>query len=174
MPVAIRVRLILAAACMVAFAGCSSPPTDTPTRDGTNPGREERSVAAPSPPADPAPAADAPLATDRTRAAPPRSDPPSAEPGPGPAKIDYSCRVDADCAVKNVGNCCGMMPACVNRSSPTDPAAVQAECERKGLSSVCGYAEITACSCVSSRCTADQAPVGGWIDGGASKAGVTR
>lgn len=76
-------------------------------------------------------------------------------------RLDYSCRVDADCAVKNVGNCCGAMPACVNKDSPTDPAAVQAECARNGVSSVCGFAEIASCSCVASRCEAQStsAPV---------------
>ncbi|WP_425563110.1 hypothetical protein [Luteimonas vadosa] len=80
------------------------------------------------------------------------SDPMPAVEVPSPVAIDYSCRTDSDCTVKNVGNCCGMMPACVNKGSPTDPAAVQAECNKQGVASVCGFREISACSCVSNRC----------------------
>ena len=62
-------------------------------------------------------------APDAEVPAPPMSDPLPATPMPtGPARpavagvpdLDRSCRVDADCAVKNVGNCCGYLPACVN------------------------------------------------------------
>lgn len=70
------------------------------------------------------------------------------------AKLDKSCQSNADCAVKNVGNCCGAMPACVNKDSPTDPAAVQAECARSGRMSVCGFREISACQCSDGRCEA--------------------
>src|SRR3546814_5209920 len=41
--------------------------------------------------------------------------------------IEYGCKADSDCAVKNVGNCCGAMPACVHKDSPVDPAAVQSQ-----------------------------------------------
>ena len=34
--------------------------------------------------------------------------------------LDTSCRVDSDCAVKDVGNCCGTFPACVNVDSPAE------------------------------------------------------
>jgi len=66
--------------------------------------------------------------------------------------IDYSCRADADCAVKNVGNCCGAMPACVNKDSPVDPAAVQSQCAQEGRAGVCGFREIESCSCNAGRC----------------------
>ena len=68
--------------------------------------------------------------------------------------LDMSCRTDADCTVKNVGNCCGNFPACVNVNSPTDPKGVQDRCARQGMSSVCGYADISACSCVQGKCEA--------------------
>ena len=58
----------------------------------------------------------------------------------------------ADCAVKNVGNCCGYYPACVNRNSPTDPQGVQAQCAKKGMMSVCGFQEIASCTCQAGRC----------------------
>jgi hypothetical protein len=84
---------------------------------------------------------------------PPRmSDPLPPEVLPEPATLDRSCRTDADCTVKNVGNCCGYYPSCVNVNSPTDPAGVQAECAARGMSSVCGFPEVSGCQCVSGQC----------------------
>lgn len=74
------------------------------------------------------------------------------DPHTTPVQIDYSCRTDADCTVKNVGNCCGYYPACVNVDSPTDPEGVQRQCAKDGMVSVCGWAEISSCSCVQGRC----------------------
>lgn len=87
-----------------------------------------------------------------TRPAPPMSRPlPPNEVREAP-KLDSSCRTDADCAVKNVGNCCGAMPACVNKDSPTDPAAVQSQCAAKGMASICGFRPISACRCNAGSC----------------------
>ena len=72
--------------------------------------------------------------------------------GPDAAGVDYSCRTDADCTIKNVGNCCGYYPACVNVDSPTFPEQVQAECAASGLSSICGFPSLTGCQCVDTRC----------------------
>ena len=66
--------------------------------------------------------------------------------------VDYRCNGDADCVVKDVGNCCGYYPACVNRASPTFPAQVEAECAKKGMASVCGFPVIRGCACVDGRC----------------------
>lgn len=66
--------------------------------------------------------------------------------------VDYSCRSNADCAVKDVGNCCGYYPACVNKDSPTDPEGVKAQCAKGGMSSVCGFPEISACTCNAGTC----------------------
>lgn len=75
---------------------------------------------------------------------------------PPPAKsaetVDYTCKTDADCEVKNVGNCCGYYPACVNRDSPTFPDRVKAECAKKGTMGVCGFPDVKGCSCVEGRC----------------------
>lgn len=76
-----------------------------------------------------------------------------------PAEPDRRCSTDADCAVKNVGNCCGYFPACVNAQAETFPEQVKAACEAQGLSSICGFQDITACACVEGRCEA--APGGG-------------
>ena len=69
-----------------------------------------------------------------------------------PVQTDTRCKRSADCAVKNVGNCCGAMPACVNRDSPTDPQAVQAQCQAKGMMGICGFREISACQCDNGQC----------------------
>jgi len=92
--------------------------------------------------------------------------PPAASPSPSPASaraatvapaLDLRCHSDADCTVKNVGNCCGAAPACVNVDSPTDPAAVMAQCRASGRMSVCGSAQITGCQCVAGQCSAKPA-----------------
>jgi hypothetical protein len=77
----------------------------------------------------------------------------------GASTPDLSCRVASDCDVKNVGNCCGYFPACVNKDSPVDPEAVRAECARTGNSSVCGWKDIQACDCVAGQCSAVTGPL---------------
>ena len=72
---------------------------------------------------------------------------------PEPVKLDYHCTSDADCAVKDIGNCCGAYPACVNKDSPTDPAAVHAQCAKQGRMSACGFRPVDACSCTQGQCT---------------------
>lgn len=83
-------------------------------------------------------------------------------PAPAPAgtlkgAVDSSCRTDADCTVKNVGNCCGYYPACVNVDSPTDPEGVKAACAESGMMSVCGFPAIEGCQCVEGSCKAQSA-----------------
>lgn len=93
--------------------------------------------------------------------APPMSDPQPATPMPtqparpavsGVPDLDRSCRVDSDCAVKDVGSCCGYSPSCVNTAAQPDPKAVQAACADAGMAGVCGFREIEACACVSNTC----------------------
>jgi hypothetical protein len=71
-----------------------------------------------------------------------------------PAAPDRSCKADVDCAVKDVGNCCGRMPACVNANAAVDPAATRAWCASQGIASTCGFVEVTACQCVAGTCQA--------------------
>lgn len=87
---------------------------------------------------------------------------PVAAPSDSAATSDISCAIDADCEVKDMGNCCGRMPACVNRAVVPDTAAVQAECARKGESGICGFQELSGCNCVASRCVG----IPGMGDGG--------
>jgi len=67
--------------------------------------------------------------------------------------VDYSCSRDADCAVKDVGNCCGAFPACVNRDSPTFPDRVRAECAANHTVGTCGFPVIRGCRCIEGRCS---------------------
>ena len=76
-----------------------------------------------------------------------------------PATPDLACKVAGDCAVKNVGNCCGYFPACVSKDSPVDPEAVRAECARTGTSSLCGWQDIQSCDCVQGQCRARTGPL---------------
>jgi len=70
------------------------------------------------------------------------------------AAIDYSCSTAADCAVKNVGNCCGSYMACVNMGFVPDLAAVKDACQ--GMASICGWADISYCICQAGRCEGQQ------------------
>jgi hypothetical protein len=69
-----------------------------------------------------------------------------------PESVDQTCQTDADCTVKDVGNCCGYYPACVNQAAKTDPEAVRKKCEQDGMASICGFEDISSCSCVEHRC----------------------
>lgn len=105
-----------------------------------------------------APAPVAPVAAERLAeppiAAPPAATLPAAETAPrnDASNPSRSCKTDSDCAVKNVGNCCGAFPSCVNKDAKTDPAAVQAQCAKAGMASVCGFQEVSGCQCVQGEC----------------------
>ncbi|PWF20184.1 hypothetical protein TP38_02365 [Xanthomonas citri pv. citri] len=92
-------------------------------------------------------------------AAPPPATGSTSGPAAGKAVIvtTTTCRTDADCTVKNVGNCCGAFPACVNVNSATDPKGVLAQCQAGGMMSVCGFREISACQCVAGQFAAKDA-----------------
>lgn len=75
--------------------------------------------------------------------------------GETPSNPNRSCKTDSDCVVNDVGNCCGYYPMCVNKDARTDPKAVQAQCAKSGMASVCGFPEISSCSCVKGQCAAD-------------------
>ena|SRR3989338_8450541 len=64
----------------------------------------------------------------------------------------YSCNADNDCEVKDVHNCCGYYPRCVNKNYVPDIEAVKMECKEKGIVSVCGWADIEQCKCISNEC----------------------
>lgn len=72
-----------------------------------------------------------------------------------PATLVLSCTTDADCVVKNIGNCCGYFPACLNKNSPTSPDLVLAQCERDQQMAQCGHPMIYGCRCESGFCRVD-------------------
>jgi hypothetical protein len=76
----------------------------------------------------------------------------AASPADDPDHPDRSCRVDSDCAVKNVGSCCGNYPKCVNRNAATDPSAVRARCGQEHRMGVCIVPAVSGCSCVMGQC----------------------
>ena len=131
-------RLFLLFALALSLAACAAPSATEPATGN---------LAGTTPPPPPAP----------PKAPPPMSSPQPPREVRQEVAVVTSCKTNADCAVKNVGNCCGAMPACVNKDSPTDPAAVQAACAAKGMMSVCGFQEISACQCDNGQC----APAGG-------------
>ncbi|MCL1559220.1 hypothetical protein [Xanthomonas nasturtii] len=96
--------------------------------------------------------------TDVATPPPASSAAPASSPAPSkPVTVTTTCRTDADCTVKNIGNCCGAFPACVNVNSATDPKGVLAQCQASGMMSVCGFREISACQCVAGQCAAKDA-----------------
>ena len=135
-----RLSAALIATLLLTLAACAAPAPTNPENATTQPAPAS-SPATPPTPASPEPA--------------PQSE---REPASSSAvALDRSCKTDADCTVKNVGNCCGYYPACVNVNSPTDPKGVQAECAKKGMMSVCGFPDISSCSCKQGQCEAGPA-----------------
>lgn len=141
-----RIANFLLPLVLVLATACAAPPNGE-SATGASSGAESETPAAP-------------VAPEDTRLPPTEADPEltKATEGGRIGVVDYSCQVDSDCAVKNVGNCCGYYPACVNVDSPTFPEQVQAECEREGRMSICGYPEIRGCRCVEQRCEAIAGP----------------
>ncbi len=70
----------------------------------------------------------------------------------GPLNPDRSCKMDADCAVKNVGGCFSDVETCVNKDARTDPAAVRDECRRLDMIGNRNIAPASGCSCVQNTC----------------------
>lgn len=67
-------------------------------------------------------------------------------------KMDYSCEANKDCTIKDVHNCCGYYPECVNVNAKVDPKFVSQKCAEKELSGVCGFPSIEGCICAENTC----------------------
>ncbi len=147
---------------LMACAGEGSAPTNAP---------ETPAATTPASPANPHTPTVDPNAPDVATSPPPASaEPPPPPPVPSSvaptpsgtfdsslkahAGLSFACATSNDCAIKDVGNCCGSYPACVNADSPVDADAVARECAEKGLSGICGYPVIEACVCTAGRCEA--------------------
>jgi hypothetical protein len=118
-------------AVLLWVAGCASPPAP----DETAP-------------------ADTPTAMESAPAAPAGVDS-AASPLPELPALNLRCQTDADCTVKNIGNCCGYLPACVNKASPTAPDLVLARCAASSEEPICDHPMIYACLCEQGICRAD-------------------
>lgn len=70
----------------------------------------------------------------------------------GKTSVGADCRTDSDCAIKDVGSCCGYRPQCMNKNTPTFPEQVKARCGQEGRVSICGFPAITGCQCVAGKC----------------------
>ena len=68
--------------------------------------------------------------------------------------LPVACADTDECVVKNVGNCCGMLPRCVHRDAKPDLDGVRAYCEKQGIVSICGFQPIEACQCIEEVCRA--------------------
>jgi hypothetical protein len=66
--------------------------------------------------------------------------------------IDKTCEKDSDCVVRDVGNCCGYYPQCVNSAASIDREKVTSWCEEKGMASICGFPVIESCRCQDHVC----------------------
>ena len=64
----------------------------------------------------------------------------------------YFCSVNSDRVVKDVHNCCGYYPKCVNKDYIPNIASVEKECKEKGIVSICGFAEVKECRCEQNKC----------------------
>ena len=142
-------RWIGIATLACALAACAAP-TPQPAQQSVATATREAGAALPA--AQPQPPTSA--TPDLRKLAPRTGGPLPAQVLDGPVKIDRSCASDADCTVKDVGSCCGVSPACVNVDSPTDPKAVQAQCAKKGMASICGFKPIDHCQCTQGQCRA--------------------
>lgn len=76
----------------------------------------------------------------------------AAQPLPELGDKGRACKSDADCAIKDVGSCCGYRPQCLNKDTPTFPEQVKERCAREGRVSTCGVLAISGCQCVSGQC----------------------
>lgn len=140
-----RTTVVLAAMVFaLSLIGCTAP-SATPE----SPAAPEAPVVAEPAPAQPAPPAMPEPAAPPTVAEPAPGSVPALGKTEGPSR---TCKTDADCTVKDVGNCCGYFPMCVNKDAKTDPAAVRAQCEKDGMASICGFKEISGCQCVQGTC----------------------
>nr|AGW45514.1 hypothetical protein [uncultured bacterium Lac36W] len=142
---------------LFAIAGCVAPSPSTQASADAPPVASQAPTPQPSTTREPLPVA----TPQKPRIGQPVKMPPMSDPlppervqVPSPVRVVRSCRVDSDCVVKNIGNCCGYYPACINKASPTDPAGVKAQCTQGGMASACGFPTIEGCRCANGQCIA--------------------
>ena len=72
------------------------------------------------------------------------------------AAIDSSCQTNEDCVKKNVGNCCGEFPRCVNKNFEPAPDFVSEKCKDENLFSGCGFVAFNSCICKDTNCVIEE------------------
>jgi hypothetical protein len=152
---------LLAAVVLLALAGCApTPPPGAPATGGTEASADRTSPATPAAatpeatvPASPEPPAASAVTPESTPPVEP-SAAPEAKTGAAPTAPSLACRSDSDCAVKDVGSCCGYRPACVNADAETHPEQVKARCAAEGRMGICGFQPVSGCQCVAGQCAA--------------------
>lgn len=146
----------------VALSVCACAERNEPaTADqaATKPAAVIADAAAPSPASTANAAAETEVAVDETAPVDRSNAPVDASDSAEPQRVtniggepSLSCRTDADCAIKDVGSCCGYNPRCVNKDSQTFPEQVQAKCANDGRVGICGFPSISGCECVAGKC----------------------
>ncbi|MBS3074963.1 hypothetical protein J4429_00730 [Candidatus Pacearchaeota archaeon] len=66
--------------------------------------------------------------------------------------INYTCEQPEDCEIKDVRNCCGYHPECVNKNSIVNASLVKELCEHGAQTGLCGYKDIKSCKCEKNKC----------------------
>lgn len=137
----------------LSLTGCNARTASSDAQKAPATGPAASQAVAPAPAAaSPAPAQDSQGPVEPRTDAAQRQVPFQSTAGPDAFNPSRSCQSDSDCAVKDVGNCCGYFPMCVNKDARTDPAAVRAQCAKDGMSSICGFREVSGCQCVDNQC----------------------
>jgi len=111
-------------------------------------------AASPSAPHDAGPASDASLvdaSAIRDASSDAGSTDAQADAG-GAAGPGFGCKVNLDCVITNVGNCCGYYPRCANVNATFSPPVCTG-----GQAGVCGFPSIDSCECRQNRCVSLQA-----------------
>ena len=82
---------------------------------------------------------------------------------PQPQVPNLSCAEDTDCAVGWLSNCCGGYEVCVSADYASSDellqeraSAVRQRCAACATGSICGWAAIDRCRCVSGACQGEQ------------------
>lgn len=133
-------HLAFAALTALLLLGCTAPTSSSDAPEVPAAARAaQRPVSQPAVPAAPPPNMQIPDTMERAS-------------GINLSNPNRSCKTDSDCAVKDVGNCCGTYPMCVGKDAKTDPAAVRAQCAKDGMASTCGFQEVSGCQCVKGQC----------------------
>ncbi|HEX5661416.1 MAG TPA: hypothetical protein VFX59_29705 [Polyangiales bacterium] len=76
-----------------------------------------------------------------------------ANPSAPDSATPFRCQTANDCAILNVGSCCGYFPRCANSGA----VFTQPDCS--GVVSTCGFPAIDSCGCEQGQCVSLQAGV---------------